>query len=174
MQQIYLNAFQIDKRFPRLVIIIKQWADAAGIADPSAGTFSGFCLTLLVLFFLQQTDPPVLPNLQHEHVEMFNNDIPVESLFYNNDIRQLVIKSSNTQCVGELLQQFFHFYTNVITFEDDQISISSGATKPRRRSDRAPLIFVEEPYDPSKNVACVIFKPPARPIHLGSRKLKKH
>lgn len=101
--------FQIDNRFPQLVIIIKQWAHVADIADPSQNTFSGFCLSLLVLFFLQKIAPPALPNLQHQFRSLFNDRIPVEDLDYDHKISRQVEKSSNTQSVGELLiESFLH------------------------------------------------------------------
>ena len=52
----------LDPRVPRLVFIVRAWAKAKAL---TAGRhLTSYALTLMVLYFLQTQDPPVIPSLQ--------------------------------------------------------------------------------------------------------------
>ena len=53
----------LDHRFAQLVLLVKAWAKARQISSAQHGTFNSFGLSLLVLHYLQQLEPPVLPFL---------------------------------------------------------------------------------------------------------------
>lgn len=160
-----------DERFRKLLLIVRKWAKANGIDVPREGTFSGFGLTLLVLFFLQNgTHPPTLPNLQIEMPTVFNDKVPLEEILDHNvysDVRELIKnKISNNKTVGQLLIEFFDYYTNCINFEHDMLSVSSGTVKPKPDNEVA-FIFVEEPYDGLTNVV------PRTVIDFGFLKIQR-
>ncbi|KAK3264614.1 hypothetical protein CYMTET_26662 [Cymbomonas tetramitiformis] len=54
----------IDPRYSQLSTLIKCWAKNSDLNDPANGTLNSFALTLLVVFHLQQVDPPILPPLR--------------------------------------------------------------------------------------------------------------
>lgn len=54
-----------DPRAPILCIIVKHWANICQIDRPDRGKLSPEALIVLVIFFLQRTEPPILPILQH-------------------------------------------------------------------------------------------------------------
>ena len=52
----------LDPRIPQLVFIVRAWAKAKAV---TAGRhLTSYALTLMVLYFLQTQDPPVIPSLQ--------------------------------------------------------------------------------------------------------------
>ncbi|EGC33557.1 hypothetical protein DICPUDRAFT_23747, partial [Dictyostelium purpureum] len=52
----------LDSRCRDLILLVKHWATQKNIKDASQGTFSSFCLVLMVINFLQNgVNPPILP-----------------------------------------------------------------------------------------------------------------
>ena len=47
-----------------LVYMMKRFVKTACIGDASRGSLSSYAYTLMVLYFLQQIEPPILPVLQ--------------------------------------------------------------------------------------------------------------
>lgn len=48
-------------RFGALVRLVKTWARRNDLNDPANGTFNSYCLSLMVVFFLQTRAPRILP-----------------------------------------------------------------------------------------------------------------
>jgi len=59
----------IDDRFPKLLALVKTWAQARNINDAAQHSLNSFGYTLLVIQFLQISSPPVLPCLQAETLQ---------------------------------------------------------------------------------------------------------
>ena len=55
------EVLRIDPRVRELAMLVKKWARANEVNDPSNGTFNSYCLTLLVVAFAQSRQPPLLP-----------------------------------------------------------------------------------------------------------------
>ena len=55
---------QIDQRFHIMNVFLKWWAKSVGIIGAAFGYLSSYALTLMIIAFLQNTEPPVLPCLQ--------------------------------------------------------------------------------------------------------------
>ncbi|EGC32030.1 hypothetical protein DICPUDRAFT_13362, partial [Dictyostelium purpureum] len=51
----------IDERCKQLIILVKWWASQKNLNDASKDSFSSFCLSSMVIHFLQSLSPPVLP-----------------------------------------------------------------------------------------------------------------
>ena len=84
-----------DPRVRSLVVIVKVWAKRRGISNARNCTLTSYAWTILVISFLQQTDPPVVTSIPCDN-------IPAEFTYL----------SANTDCVGRLLFQFFAYYNN--------------------------------------------------------------
>ena len=56
------NLFGLEK-FRNIFTVIKVWATQANIKDSTKGTFSSYSLALLLVVYLQHTDPQSLPNI---------------------------------------------------------------------------------------------------------------
>ncbi|VDD79269.1 unnamed protein product [Mesocestoides corti] len=69
----------VDDRAQRLMILVVKFAKMAHLTDPQRHTFQSPVLPLLVIFFLQHTTPPILPNL-HEIVRRHRDVLPPNSI----------------------------------------------------------------------------------------------
>ena len=54
---------QIDARVRELILAIKTWAQRRRINEAFRGTLNSFSLILMVVFLLQNVEPPILPNI---------------------------------------------------------------------------------------------------------------
>lgn len=55
---------ELDERVAKLGVAIKKWAKFFNINDASQGTLSSYSYIVMLIYYLQRTHPPVLPNLQ--------------------------------------------------------------------------------------------------------------
>ncbi|XP_028411518.1 poly(A) RNA polymerase GLD2-A-like [Dendronephthya gigantea] len=147
----------MDPRVRPLALIIKRWAQKAGICDARQHKLSGFAVILLILHYLQKgcTDP-VIPSLQATFPRFFASSSSVLSLAEKlsntkkdsvpYDVRSY--SSRNTQTLGELLVGFFKFYSNFSW--EKVISIRTGDYIPLSNYSegtwRKPQIRIEDPY----------------------------
>ena len=61
---------EIDPRVRELILAIKTWAQRRQINEAFRGTLNSFSLILMVIFMLQNVEPPILPNI-------FNTVVPM-------------------------------------------------------------------------------------------------
>ncbi|XP_046677934.1 poly(A) RNA polymerase gld-2 homolog A-like isoform X2 [Homalodisca vitripennis] len=144
-----------DWRVKPLVLVVKLWAQYHEINDAKNMTISSYSLALMVIHFLQYgTQPAVLPCLQLDFPQKFRHDQEIHDI---NMLETLELRaSSNTQTLGELLLQFFHYYNN-FNYGEDAISVRLGSTLPIERCRRFPspkneprawtYLCIEEPFD---------------------------
>ena len=59
----------IDERFKVLGYLVKIFAKCCGVCDASKGSLSSYAYLLMMLYYLQQVKPPVLPVLQQLYPE---------------------------------------------------------------------------------------------------------
>lgn len=59
--QLLAEVLKMDCRVRELVVVVKKWARANNMNDPTSGSFNSYCLTLLVITFGQTRKPPLLP-----------------------------------------------------------------------------------------------------------------
>lgn len=142
-----------DWRVKPLVLAIKNWAKYHSINDASKQTLSSYSLSLMTIYFLQISDPPVLPILQELRPDKFNVKADIRTLRLNDDA--VIWSSSNNQTLGELFAGFIEFYSN-FDFESKVISVRMGKVIPKNAlpsqaldSDHTPwkFILIEEPFD---------------------------
>uniref|UniRef100_A0A8C2DIZ2 CCHC-type domain-containing protein n=1 Tax=Cyprinus carpio TaxID=7962 RepID=A0A8C2DIZ2_CYPCA len=118
----------IDPRVQYLGYTMKVFAKRCDIGDASRGSLSSYAYILMVLYFLQQRQPPVIPVLQ----EIFDgNTVPQRmvdgwnAFFFNdlNELRRLPELHQNKETVGELWLGLLRFYTEEFDFKEYVISI---------------------------------------------------
>ena len=54
----------VDQRLREVAYVIKKWAKNRHINSPLDGTLSSYGYVLLIIYFFQTRNPPILPNLQ--------------------------------------------------------------------------------------------------------------
>lgn len=117
-------------RLRTLVLFLKVWTKRRKLNSPYTGTLSSYGYTLLVLFFLTHVKrPAVLPNLQRippartlsqEEVELNGHNI-----YFYDDVATLRQEwaSQNMENVGELLIDFFRYFSKEFAYSKDVISL---------------------------------------------------
>lgn len=124
---------EIDPRVKTLVYLVKHWSKQRNINEPYHGTLSSYCYVLMVIFFLQQRSPPVLPCLQtiippdlgHSPIV----DLDGHNVYFFEDLPNLnrYWQANNTESITELLFGFFQYYAYNFHWSRSVVSVRSGA-----------------------------------------------
>lgn len=146
---------EIDARVRPLNFFMRRWAEEwkiTRVVRPGPW-ISNFTLSCLVLFFLQQLKQPILPSIDELKRQALRTDKrsiteDVECIFLR-DINRLNFKTTNTDSLEQLIQQFFDFYAN-FDFEQMIISLNAGHTMPG--NSIVPMHIIN-PLEPERNVS---------------------
>ncbi|XP_051518860.1 terminal uridylyltransferase 4-like [Myxocyprinus asiaticus] len=149
----------IDPRVQYLGYTMKVFAKRCDIGDASRGSLSSYAYILMVLYFLQQRQPPVIPVLQ----EIFDgNTVPQRMVdgwnaFFFNDLdemwRRLPELHQNKETVGELWLGLLRFYTEEFDFKEHVISIRQHKRLTTfEKQWTSKCIAIEDPFDLNHNL----------------------
>ena len=72
----------IDPRVKTLGYVVKEFAKRCDIGDASRGSLSSYAYILMLIYYLQQVQPPVVPVLQEIHDGTVSNRFPFEIQFH--------------------------------------------------------------------------------------------
>lgn len=158
--------------------IEQWWAKKKQINSPYHGTLSSYGYALMIIHFLTNiVKPPVLTNLQTRSIpkdtepkDVFNDDGEGPyRIWYAKDVQSLP-ELSNKMHIGQLLREFFEYYTFNFSWERDVVSIrtpgglltkegkcwTSARVRPGRENDSQVkdryLLAVEDPFEIPHNV----------------------
>ncbi|ROI81801.1 Poly(A) RNA polymerase, mitochondrial [Anabarilius grahami] len=143
---------QLDPRVRHLVFSVRCWARVHNITSSIPGAWiTNFTLTVMVVFFLQQRNPPILPTLDQlkdlagpsDKCVIEGNDCTIVS-----DLSKITLQK-NTDTLEKLLQEFFEFYGN-FPFNKASINIRKGKeqTKPETTA-----LYIQNPFETTLNVS---------------------
>uniref|UniRef100_A0A669F281 Terminal uridylyl transferase 4 n=1 Tax=Oreochromis niloticus TaxID=8128 RepID=A0A669F281_ORENI len=149
----------LDPRVQFLGYTMKVFAKRCDIGDASRGSLSSYAYILMVLYFLQQRQPPVIPVLQ----EIFDgNTVPQRlvdgwNAFFFDDLEDLRRHHSenqqNTESVGELWLGLLRFYTEEFDFKEHVISIRQRKRLTTfEKQWTSKCIAIEDPFDLNHNL----------------------
>ncbi|XP_067369100.1 terminal uridylyltransferase 4 isoform X2 [Channa argus] len=149
----------LDARVQFLGYTMKVFAKRCDIGDASRGSLSSYAYILMVLYFLQQRQPPVIPVLQ----EIFDGKtIPQRMVdgwnaFFFDDLddlrRHLSDLQPNTESVGELWLGLLRFYTEEFDFKEHVISIRQRKRLTTfEKQWTSKCIAIEDPFDLNHNL----------------------
>ncbi|EGW01115.1 Terminal uridylyltransferase 7 [Cricetulus griseus] len=129
-----LSAYSaIDPRVKYLCYTMKVFTKMCDIGDASRGSLSSYAYTLMVLYFLQQRSPPVIPVLQ-------------EPAYWPEYGR-------NTESVGQLWLGLLRFYTEEFDFKEHVISIRRKSLLTTfKKQWTSKYIVIEDPFDLNHNL----------------------
>ncbi|TKS78387.1 Terminal uridylyltransferase 4 [Collichthys lucidus] len=119
----------IDRRVKILCYVMKVFAKMCDIGDASRGSLSSYAYTLMVLFFLQQRNPPVIPVLQEIYDGKKKPEVLVDgwNVYFFDDLKALPGRwpqyGKNTEAVGELWLGLLRFYTEDFDFREHVVCI---------------------------------------------------
>ncbi|WWC87233.1 uncharacterized protein L201_002121 [Kwoniella dendrophila CBS 6074] len=166
-------------RVRTLVLFLKVWSKRRRINSPYRGTLSSYGFTLMVLYYLVHVkQPPVLPNLQRimPMRPMEEEEVMLEgrNVYFFDDVETLRREwsSVNFESVGELLIDFFRFFSHDFQFNNSVLSLRAGQLTKESKGwvndidvgglnemarDRNRLC-IEDPFEVSYNVARTVTK----------------
>ncbi|KAM4574604.1 terminal uridylyltransferase 4 [Fundulus diaphanus] len=149
----------LDPRVQFLGYTMKVFAKRCDIGDASRGSLSSYAYILMVLYFLQQRQPPVIPVLQ----EIFDGKTAPERMvdgwnaFFFDDMdklrQRLADRQPNTESVGELWLGLLRFYTEEFDFKEHVISIRQQKRLTTfEKQWTSKCIAIEDPFDLNHNL----------------------
>lgn len=144
---------EIDPRATKLMCLFRYWGKVCGIDQPTRGTFPGFAFYLMVIYYLQQCEPPVLPVLQEDAPVLFedhNFDRHGPTSVHN--LLPTVVKE-NKESLASLWVKMFKFFG--FNFNSKVIQIHQR--KPLLRKDHGwngllMKFAIADPFSPKKNL----------------------
>ncbi|XP_057688013.1 terminal uridylyltransferase 7 [Corythoichthys intestinalis] len=149
----------IDRRVKILCYVMKVFAKMCDIGDASRGSLSSYAYTLMVLFFLQQREPPLIPVLQ----EIYDGDekptvlVDGWNVYFFDDLKSLPSRwphyGENTETVGELWLGLLRFYTEDFDFKEHVVCTRQKARLTTfNKQWTSKYIVIEDPFDLNHNL----------------------
>ncbi|XP_029960124.1 terminal uridylyltransferase 7 [Salarias fasciatus] len=149
----------IDRRVKILCYVMKVFAKMCDIGDASRGSLSSYAYTLMVLFFLQQRNPPVIPVLQEIYNEQTKPEVLVDgwNVYFFDDLQALPSRwpqyGKNTESVGELWLGLLRFYTEDFDFKEHVVCVRQHARLTTfNKQWTSKYIVIEDPFDLNHNL----------------------
>ncbi|XP_068461077.1 terminal uridylyltransferase 7 isoform X2 [Clinocottus analis] len=149
----------IDRRVKILCYVMKVFAKMCDIGDASRGSLSSYAYTLMVLFFLQQRDTPVIPVLQEIYDGKKKPEVLVDgwNVYFFDDLKALPGRwpqhGKNTETVGELWLGLLRFYTEDFDFREHVICLRQrGRLTTFNKQWTSKYIVIEDPFDLNHNL----------------------
>uniref|UniRef100_A0A1I8PNX8 Poly(A) RNA polymerase, mitochondrial n=1 Tax=Stomoxys calcitrans TaxID=35570 RepID=A0A1I8PNX8_STOCA len=154
MSELLFMFGEFDERVRPLTFCIRRWAQTCGLTNPSPGRWiSNFSLTCLVIFFLQQAKQPILPAINTLIRSATPDDIRVTedgiNCTFARNFQAIGFRSNNSCSIGELLLQFFEFYSQ---FDFQNKAISLNEARALSKPDHSAL-YIVNPLEPLLNVS---------------------
>ncbi|XP_065052876.1 speckle targeted PIP5K1A-regulated poly(A) polymerase-like isoform X1 [Rhopilema esculentum] len=160
-----LNSYcEADERFRYLSYAVRFWADSKDIAGKGALQMTKYALVLMVIHYLQQCDPPVLPCLQ-EKAETNTKECFIDgwNCYYDTNFKPNKT-NHNPSSFGELLFGFFKYFAKY-NWSEHVLSISSVKLQTKgnflakldavglRTKFRVGPVCIVDPFEATHNVA---------------------
>ncbi|KAM5191607.1 terminal uridylyltransferase 7 [Mantella aurantiaca] len=149
----------IDPRVKHLCYIMKVFTKVCDIGDASRGSLSSYAYTLMVLYFLQQRDPPVIPVLQEIYLGAHKPETLVDgwNVYFFDKLDGLPKYwpdyGKNKESAGELWLGLLRFYTEDFDFKEHVISIRRKCLLTTfKKQWTSKYIVIEDPFDLNHNL----------------------
>lgn len=145
------NYVLIDNRTAQLHYLVKQYAKSCNIADASKGSLSSFAWSVMVIHFLQHTQPPILPHLQEtgnkKTVEVNGWNVWFDESFEPSSMAR------NQTGLTSLFKQFL-LYFKAFDFENHVISIRTSRLITKSEKDwTSCAMAIENPFELDNNLS---------------------
>nr|XP_034350566.1 terminal uridylyltransferase 7-like [Arvicanthis niloticus] len=155
-----LSAYSaIDPRVKYLCYTMKVFTKMCDISDASRGRLSSYAYTLMVLYFLQQRSPPVIPVLQEIYKGEKKPEILVDgwNVYFFDQMHELPTcwpeYGKNTESVGQLWLGLLRFYTEEFDFKEHVISIRRKSLLTTfKKQWTSKYISIEDPFHLNHNL----------------------
>ncbi|KAG9476506.1 hypothetical protein GDO78_003187 [Eleutherodactylus coqui] len=142
----------LDPRVRALVFTLRCWARVHGVTSYISGHWiTNFSITLMVLFFLQKREPPVIPTLDQLKSLAGKNEkfiIDGQDCTFVRDLNKIG-RSANTESLDKLLIEFLEFYGK-FDFKTSCIDIRKGVEK---NKPEAAALYIQNPFEQTLNIS---------------------
>ncbi|XP_053558405.1 terminal uridylyltransferase 7 [Bombina bombina] len=149
----------IDPRVKYICYIMKVFTKMCDIGDASRGSLSSYAYTLMVLYYLQQRNPPVIPVLQEIYKGNKKPEILVDgwNVYFFNKLDHLAQYwpdyDKNKESVGELWLGLLRYYTEEFDFKEHVICIRRKSLLTTfKKQWTSKYIVIEDPFDLNHNL----------------------
>ncbi|XP_070622922.1 poly(A) RNA polymerase, mitochondrial [Erythrolamprus reginae] len=142
----------LDSRVRALVFSIRYWAWNHGLTSSIPGAWiTNFSLTMMVLFFLQQRQPRIVPTLDQLKKLADEEDKEVIEGFDCTFVSNLnkITPTRNTETLDVLLGDFFEFYGN-FAFNKNSLNIRKGK---EQNKPEASALHIQNPFEENLNIS---------------------
>ncbi|KAI8351155.1 hypothetical protein BD560DRAFT_409380 [Blakeslea trispora] len=143
----------LDPRVRPLIMSIKHWTKQRSLNDAAnGGTLSSYTWTCMIINFLQQRQPPILPVLH-----LIENEGKDEDYFYDDVEKLKGFGSKNYESLGGLLFAFFRRYAVEFDYSEQVVSVRNGRYLSKKEKGwdvgRNKIgLCVEEPFNVGRNL----------------------
>ncbi|XP_073533695.1 poly(A) RNA polymerase, mitochondrial [Phyllobates terribilis] len=152
---IYSN---LDHRVRALVFTLRCWARVHGITSCIPGQWiTNFSLTMMVLFFLQKRNPPIIPTLDQLKSLAGKKEkciIDGSDCTFVGDLNKIK-QTANTESLDNLLVEFLEFYGK-FDFKTNCIDIRKGLEK---NKPEVAALYIQNPFEQTLNVSKNVNQP---------------
>lgn len=145
---------RFDRRVAPLFFLVKRYAKCCGIADASKGSLSSYAWSLMVIHYLQQTNPPILPVLQECPEGRKKPVIGVNgwNVWFNSDVDSYRLQE-NTSSLTQLFKGFFLYY-GTFDFSCNIVSIRKPYLLSRYKKNwNHCMMAIEDPFELTYNLS---------------------
>ncbi|KAH8816849.1 zinc finger protein-like protein [Xylogone sp. PMI_703] len=166
---------QIDPRVRPLAMIVKYWTKRRILNDAAfGGTLSSYTWICLIIYFLQNRNPPILPTLHDWPGARLPTKDGKPSTFAD-DLEQFKnYGQKNEETLGQLLFYFFRFYGHEFDYDNVVVSVRGG--KKLTKFDKKwhlsnnNRLCVEEPFNITRNLGNTADDTSFRGLHMELRR----
>ncbi|KAJ1627793.1 hypothetical protein T492DRAFT_1022438 [Pavlovales sp. CCMP2436] len=165
----------VDPRVRPLICAVKYWAARRKVNEPYRGTLSSYAYVLMVIGYLQTTEPPVLPCLQQlARPDGAEQVVDGYDVWFNDDARALgehFSRGRNGASLSQLLAGFFKRYSTDFKPGEQTVCPRLGCTlglgekvwgesqtanaRKGRKADRH-LFCIEDPFEVTHDLGRVM------------------
>ncbi|KAF9430874.1 hypothetical protein BGZ76_000676 [Entomortierella beljakovae] len=165
----------IDDRVRPLLYNIKAIVKKHRINDSSQSWLSSYAYVMMAIGFLQAQVPSILPSLQSQPNEYMTELSVTEECdnrgkrtfdctFDRNYDRHKGFGAANKKTAGQLLIEFFEYYTRYFDYQTMEVNVRLGGVRPRggaggsngkngMRGRGEKQLFVKDPFIRDRNVS---------------------
>ncbi|RCN45318.1 nucleotidyltransferase domain protein, partial [Ancylostoma caninum] len=146
-----------DQRVAPVGVWVKRWAKSCDIGDASRGSLSSYAIIILLIHYLQNCEPPVLPRLQEDFRNGDVKPILVENhdVYYHNTVFEKW--SENRSSVSQLFVGFLDYYAR-FDFETQVVQIRRKKPLLKMEKDWSRSVCIEDPFDLNHNLGSGVTK----------------
>ncbi|CAH0389593.1 unnamed protein product [Bemisia tabaci] len=152
----------IDDRVSIMCQMMKYLMKSCNVCDASRGSLSSYAYSLMVIYFLQQCSPPVIPVLQELPPPNQKTSIDGFEVSYYKDIPNIAKVwpqlGANSKSCSELWLDLLEFYTERFDFNHHVIAVRQTKILTKLEKLWFSSITIEDPFEQTHNLGSALSK----------------